>query len=278
MINTANDTFKFIIPADIEKSADGEWRIRGLASTEKKDQQEETIVQKGIDLTPIDKKQGYFNFDHQPGPENLVGVIDGYNKTDKGLYVEGRLFKNHTKAKAIHEIMTSLGNSDKGRVGLSVEGKILERDKTNPKIIKKCQIKNVAITLNPVNAETYADIVKSLTGSNIEFAANEENNAALKTSEAPTFTTQQVASLLKTLGLGGGAANLPPQERSGGDALEPETSKKKLKKLSKVMFKSNMDEILNKIQQLYPNNTRTDIWVAIKDRLEKKFPELSEKA
>lgn len=278
MINTANDTFKFVIPADIEKSADGEWRIRGLASTEKKDQQEETIVQKGIDLTPIDKKQGYFNFDHQPGPENLVGVIDGYNKTDKGLYVEGRLFKNHTKAKAIHEIMTSLGNSDKGRVGLSVEGKILERDKTNPKIIKKCQIKNVAITLNPVNAETYADIVKSLTGSNIEFAANEENNAALKASEAPTFTTQQVASLLKTLGLGGGAANLSPPERSGGDALEPETSKKKLKKLSKVMFKSNMDEILNKIQQLYPNNTRTDIWVAIKDRLEKKFPELSEKA
>jgi hypothetical protein len=41
------------------------------------------------------------------------------------------------------------------------------------------------------------------------------------------------------------------------------------------MYKAHMDEMLDKIQKLYPNNSRTDIWIALKDRLNKKFPELN---
>ncbi len=42
--------FNFIMPASLEKSSEGDWVVRGLASTEDLDQQGEIILQKGIDL------------------------------------------------------------------------------------------------------------------------------------------------------------------------------------------------------------------------------------
>ena len=99
------DTFRFVLPADLEKGADGSYKVKGIASTERIDLQGETIIQKGIDLTPIDKKKGIINWDHAKGPENTIGLLDGYQRTAKGLYIEGRLLKNHTKAKAVREIM-----------------------------------------------------------------------------------------------------------------------------------------------------------------------------
>ena len=53
--------------------------------------------------------------------------------------------------------MESLGKGDQGRMGMSVEGKILERDPSNRNVIKKCQIRAVALTMNPVNADTHCD-------------------------------------------------------------------------------------------------------------------------
>jgi len=290
-----NDKLHFVMPAELEKSENGDWKIKGLASTEQRDQQGEVILQRGMDLTPIDKKQGYFNFDHQPGVENLVGTIDGYSRSAEGLYVEGRLFKNHSKAKALHEIMSSLGESDRGRVGLSVEGRILERDPFNPKIIRKCEIKNVAITLNPVNADTYADLIKSLSGSEFDFQSTEEANLSRninKAKEQPVFTATQVLNLLeKTLGAGIGAATEAPPARTGGDALAKEDldkepkkvldikpmKKGKLKPMSKELYKSSMMQVLDKIQQLYPTCTRMQLWDAVKDRLQTKYPELKGK-
>ena len=90
-----SDTFKIIIPAQLEKSADGEWKVHGLASTNGIDKQGETIIQKGIDLSPVDEGRGILNWDHDNSPENIIGVLDGYKQTSNGLYVNGRLFKNH---------------------------------------------------------------------------------------------------------------------------------------------------------------------------------------
>ena len=132
--------FKFTMPANLSKSDEGEWVVAGLASTGDLDQQGEVIEQKGMDLSPIDKKKGYFNWDHKPGIENLLGTIDSYSQSKKGLFVKGRLFKNKEKSKSVYEVMSSLGKSDVGRIGMSVEGKIIERCKKNPKIIKKCKI------------------------------------------------------------------------------------------------------------------------------------------
>lgn len=344
--NTATpDTFRVVVPADLEKSKDGEWRIRGLASTERADQQGETIIQKGIDLTPIDKKKGIINFDHMKGPENTIGFLDGYAHTPRGLQIEGRLFKNHTKAKAVREIMESLSEGDRGRVGLSVEGRIIQRDPSNPAIILKCQISAVAITLNPVNTDTFADIVKSMNAADsVEINAEEE---ASQVSNEAVFTASQVMAIVqKALSIGAGATGAPDY-KTGGDALQPSdmTSKKKkkelekgeedtdgdvekggpgsgmkghktikdkhgdqshegprmpkemqqaldrasenmsekehekkfgkpkrkMKKMEKSLYKSNLIGILDKLQVLYPTHSRSEIWEAVKDRLDTKF-------
>ena len=284
-----NDDFKFTVPAEITKSKDGEWRVAGLASSSSVDRQGEVILPEGIDATPIAKGKGFFNFDHDNSPENTIGTLDGYKKTASGMYVEGRLFKNHTRAKAVYEIMSSLNKGDKGRVGMSVEGKVIERDPKNPSIIRRCLIKNVALTLNPVNQDTYADIIKSMSasGGEVEFdsTGTQPTVETVTKAEEPTFTPSQVVAMIeKALGVGAGNAQAPA-DRKGGDALGMESmdkkkkadEAKKIKKASKDLFKSQMIELLDKLQTLYPNNSRTEIWAAVQDRLETKFPDLKTK-
>lgn len=286
------DTFQFTMPAEIIKSGD-EYKIGGLASTSGLDQQGESLIQKGIDLTPVDEGKGFFNFDHSNTPEDTLGLIDGYKKDEKGLYVYGRLFKGHKRAEAVYSIMKAMQDSGTGSVGLSVEGKILERDPLNPKIIKRCRIKNIAITFNPVNKDTYASLMKSMSGADIEWEATKDQKSEAKSVD-PIFSAGQVMELVqKALGVGDSYAKEAPGNLTGGDALAQESldkkkkkateegpsielnaKPKKLKKMTKDMYKSNMMDLLNNIQGLYPNNTRSEIWEAVKDRLNKKFPNI----
>ncbi len=288
-MNEITKTFKIVIPAQLTKSEDGEWIVQGLASSSSRDQQGEVILPEGIDATPIDQGRGVLNWDHQKGPENTVGLLDSYKKTKEGFFVKGRLFKNHQKAKSIHEIMSSLGKSDQGRMGLSVEGKILQRDGKDGKTIRKCQISAVALTMNPVNQDSYVDLVKSMNEDEVDFQATEANaETAAKTPAEPLFTAEQVISLIKSLGVTGAAAKVAPGELSGGDALAQESldkkpksiaedsgkPSKKLKKNCKDMYKSQIMEMIDKLCLLYPDNSRAAIWLAVKGRLGTKFPDL----
>jgi hypothetical protein len=275
------DDFKFIVPAEITKSKDGEWRVSGLASTSSVDRQGEVILPDGIDATPIAKGKGFFNFDHDNSPENTIGALDGYKKTANGMYVEGRLFKNHTRAKAVYEIMSSLNKGDKGRVGMSVEGKVIERCSKNPSIIKRCLIKNVALTLNPVNQDTYADIVKSMSSADSVIEFDSTGAASQNAQVAPsagTFTAEQVIEIVQKALSAGAGYTQAPANLSGGAALGMEEMDKKKKskliKKSADLFKSSMMDMLDKLQTLYPDNSRSEIWLAVRDRMETKFPEL----
>lgn len=268
-----SDNFKIIVPATLEKAKDGEWKISGLASTEEVDQQGEILIQKGIDASPIDQKRGYLNFEHKQDPENLVGVLDGYTKDAAGFHVKGRLFKNHAKAKAIYEIMSSLGEDDKSRIGMSVEGSVLERDAKNPKIIKKCKIKNVALTFSPVNDKTFASLAKSL---NCE-AVNQIESYNLQVPEE---------ILQKDLSVGSEYASSTPGELKDGAALSQEDMKakkktckceglckcsKSMKKMTSSIYKSNMVEIMDKLNVLYPEIPKQTLWELFKNRLNTRF-------
>lgn len=112
-LSMADKKFNIIVPTELVKGDDGDWKIMGLASTASRDLQGEVIDQSGLDLTPIDMKKGIFNWDHKKGPENTIGVIDSYRKSKDGLWLQGRLLKNHSKAKAVYEIMTSLNKADR---------------------------------------------------------------------------------------------------------------------------------------------------------------------
>jgi len=300
--------FNIVLPTQLVKGEDGEWKIMGLASTPSRDLQGEVIDQNGLDLTPIEMKKGIFNWDHKKGPENTIGVIDSYKKSKDGLFLSGRLFKKHSKAQAVYEIMSSLNKADTGRMGMSVEGVIKERAGKDGKVIKKAVIHSCALTMNPVNTDTYASLIKSLAdnSADLEFAEDTKETDVLAsvtpetdTADQPMFSANQVLAILeKALGTGAGALSAPAA-LTGGDALkvsnyseEPEKKKKKvdghevdnggtangmaksLKRMNFGLYKSHMFSILNRLQDLYPEYSRSEIWEAVKDRLERKFPEL----
>lgn len=286
--------FTMTIPATLEKTENGEWRIYGLSSNSAIDREQEKINMKGLDLTPIKKGKGTWSWDHGKGPENTIGIIDTFKKTDDELHLGGYLFKNHDRAKSVHQIMSSLGKSDRGRVGMSVEGVIKQRDGKDGKEIKKAVITGCALTMNPVNADTYASLVKSF--SEVEFERDSLGADFLpdvKKEDSLTFTSDQVVSLLeKALSVGDANATQIPSDRSGGDALaredldkdlksvtfsckscnsEPCKCKKSLKKGDSKFFKSQILEALTALQELYPNISRSTLWELFKDRLNFQF-------
>ena len=137
-------------------------RIQGLASTPDLDRDNEEIVQEGLDISDF-VNHGFFNLDHDNS------IILGYPDKEKthitpeGLFVDGYLLDT-PKARDIWETAVALQKSNAPRkMGFSVEGEVLNRDKRGK--ITKAKIMNVAITPTPVNPHaTWDAIVKSMTG------------------------------------------------------------------------------------------------------------------
>lgn len=304
------DNFRFVMPAQLEKANDGKWKIRGLASAEVVDRQGEILVQKGMDLRNIDAKKGFLNWNHDNAPESTIGLLTGYKQEGKKTYIEGELFQKHKKAQAVYSIMEALKEHGSGAMGLSVEGQILKRNDKNPKIIEKCVIRNVALTLSPVFDGSYAELAKSFgAASEIEFDTTKATvtpdgvQTIPNAPEAPVFTASQVVSLFeKALSTGPGALG-PPNTLTGGDALkvegsqeeDDETKEKKpkkvdghtvdngtteagmaktLKSMNYSLYKSHIFTVLNRLQELYPEYSRAEIWEAVRTRLETKFPQI----
>jgi len=261
-----SENFSIILPAQISKSKGDSWRIRGLASTENIDRQGEILLQSGMDLTPIDRGVGSINWEHGEKPEDQIGLLDGYSKENGKVFLEGRLFKKHDRAKAVKQILDSLEDGDVGRLGLSVQGQIVQRNGINDKIVEKCIIDSVAVTLKPVNSDTHVSLIKSMIASDFEFT---------KTKTSSTYTSDQVAELMvKALSIGAGST-AAPDTRTGGDALVVENfgSKKKKKKepiqiqKGEEGYEFKIEKILTQLQDLYPNESRDTLWSALKERL-----------
>lgn len=162
----SENNFKFYVEADVDlkkSQDDGEWYIRGYASTPDSDRQGESLVQKGLDISDF-LNHGYFNFDHDNS--HILGYpTENTHIDDKGLWVEGKLLKGVPIAERMWNLALSLKKSNAPRkLGFSVEGKVLER---NGEQITRAKIYNVAITPNPVNTNaTWEAVVKSFSGNN----------------------------------------------------------------------------------------------------------------
>lgn len=170
------DTFSCFIPAKMvivkggDKGADksGKRWIQGIASTDARDLQGEIVIQGGIDFSYF-LKHGYFNDDHKPGADNKCGQPTEAKLTKNGLWVKGYLFKNpvpdptpeqKTAADKFWDLMQQIETSGSDRkVGFSIQGKVTRR---NGQTIEKCWIHDVAITTQPVNTATWAEVAKSL--------------------------------------------------------------------------------------------------------------------
>lgn len=170
--NSSLDEFDFDMPLFMKGKDDvlGRRYINGVASTEEKDLQDESVLQKGLDISYF-KKNGYFNNDHKPGFENKVGqpteaiikkIKDRFNKSVIGLWVVGYLWPkgSHKVADDIWELAHALeaAGSDR-KLGFSIQGKVLKREGNR---IIKAWIQDIAITPSPVNTASWMDIVTEM--------------------------------------------------------------------------------------------------------------------
>ena len=203
------DTFSCFVPAQMvvvkggDKGADksGKRWICGIASTDGRDLQGEIIDQNGIDFSYF-MKHGYFNDDHKNGPEFKVGQPTEVKLTKNGLWVKGFLFKNpdptkESRADFYWNLMNELSASGSDRkVGFSIQGKVLRR---NGNKIEKCWIQDVAITTQPVNTATWAEIAKSLSAQKWDLMKDEEEKKEAKPAEEAEGSTE------KAMAAGGGS-------------------------------------------------------------------------
>lgn len=148
----------FWMPLEKSLASDGRRVLQGIASTEDWDEQQEQVLQAGLDFQPL-LSHGFINWDHQRGPRFIIGVPEEAKITERGLFVRGWLFSGHPEADAAWQLMETLEKAgNPRRLGWSIEGSVTQR---RGPIIVKAVVRHLALTHQPVNPHTFAELVKS---------------------------------------------------------------------------------------------------------------------
>jgi len=166
-IQQCKNKFNFWVECDIEKggqSGKDEMIVRGIASTADKDADQETLEPVGYILDRF-LEYGFINYNHlgKSDASKIIGEpIDAQVTSDNKFFVKGKLY-NTELGRSVYKLVNVLKKEkSKRKLGWSIEGRALERDPANEKRITKALITGVAITPNPINTNTYVDIVKGV--------------------------------------------------------------------------------------------------------------------
>ncbi|KAF6569090.1 hypothetical protein G9G53_22645 [Paenibacillus sp. EKM206P] len=168
------DTFRLFVPLEksVEMDANGDYIVQGIISSDDTDEQADSISPDGMDTSYFLEK-GWIKWEHGNNPDQFIGEPQDVrvgrfkhptlNKSINGVFIKGRLFANREMSlKAVVAIEDLQKSHSTRRVGWSIEGGVVERDRQTGKIIKSV-LRNVVLTMNPVNTMTYAELVKSFT-------------------------------------------------------------------------------------------------------------------
>jgi len=161
------DVFSQFTPFDLSKaSKDGKtYRVEGIASSEDIDESGEIIKQDGLDWSYC-LKTGAFNLDHKNEPKFILGAPTEVYKTTvggvKATAIRGVLYADKPIVKDVFETAKAMESTGLRRMGFSIEGRVLERDPRNPRIITKAKVLNVSITGNPCNQTATIEMIKSI--------------------------------------------------------------------------------------------------------------------
>ena len=180
-------------------------------------------------------------------------------------------------------------NNRPPRVQMSIEGKILKREGKDRKVITKAKIDKIALTLDPVNRSTYADLVKSLVahdssdGSHFELQSNTGTGVDSPSARAvPNFSDSPspsygISDNIDTLTLDiqtsldrledkldkalsmqtGDAASTLPGDLTGAPAVTKESlDAKKKKNKADDKDKEKLKDVIKSLAKRYP---QTDI-------------------
>lgn len=172
MIIKEKPDFSFFVPVEsdeLEKASKkigsdrySNMLVQGVASDLSVDTDEEVLEPAGFELGRF-LKYGFINYDHRSkdNPKFFIGEPTDAKVENNKFFVKGKLYKDSQTARDLWDTMVMLkGSGSKRKVGWSIEGKALSRHPQNQKRVTKALITNVALTLNPKNSNTYADIVK----------------------------------------------------------------------------------------------------------------------
>lgn len=171
------ETYRVWVPIedDLIKSVDvdektGDYIVSGVMSADHKDEEGDVISPEGMDCSYFLSK-GWIKYEHGNDPDQFIGepleVKVGQfahpttQESVHGVYVKARLFKAREKTKqAVRAIQDLQKSSTKRVMGWSIEGGVVQRDPKTNKIVKSI-LRNVVLTMNPVNTMTWAELQKS---------------------------------------------------------------------------------------------------------------------
>jgi Herelleviridae head maturation protease len=178
--------FKLELPFEVfEKAGESgkERRVAGIISSEHKDRQGETVLQRGLDFSDF-LSNGWINDNHSQATTGVVGypirVERTLHKGKPATRFEGYLLQTKDADK-IWELASALQKTDR-RLGFSIEGKVIRRA-DGGRTIAQARVTNVAVTNCPVNTMTGLDI---LAKSMLAIEGNQEAVAVLKALTAGT--------------------------------------------------------------------------------------------
>lgn len=149
-------------------------RIGGVCTTDRLDKQDERVVAEGLDFSPF-LAEGWYNDNHGRRTIDVVGypsdaryvtkgtiLPTGKKAKRNGWWTEGYLL-NTEEGRRLFALTQALAKSPR-KLGFSIEGKVVERDKRNRTVVTRARVKNVAVTHCPVNTDTEMHaLVKALT-------------------------------------------------------------------------------------------------------------------
>ena len=164
-MKAANPFHVFCTVAAFEKAGDeNPMRIGGIVSTDELDQDDERILQNGLDFSDFLTK-GWFNDNHGKKTGDVLGyptaarlvkkgerLPDASIAKNQGWWAEGYLL-NTPEGRQIWNLAQALEKAPR-KLGFSIEGSVVSRDPKNPRTIRKAKVRHVAITHCPVNVGT----------------------------------------------------------------------------------------------------------------------------
>jgi hypothetical protein len=166
------DLFQFGVPLMKSFSIDenGDVIVEGIASVPKQDHQGEDLDPRGFVLNYFEKS-GWIKWEHKganngpAAPNQFIGEpLEARITPDGAFYLKARLYKDSPFTEQIRGQLELLEKSQSSRkMGFSIEGQALERDPVNKLKVTKAIIRNVVLTMNPVNDGTWVTLCKSLT-------------------------------------------------------------------------------------------------------------------
>lgn len=199
-----NNNFKLFLPLEIIKgksdsNASPQMRMRGIASTGSKDEDGEYLDPSGFELDYF-LKHGFMNWNHQTNndPLSIIGKPTAASVKDDKMVVDFTLFDNHPKAQQVYELQQILQQQGLG-LGLSIEGSVVERDPNNLSKVRKAKITGCAVTPNPKNRDTVAQIIKSHNFNIISAYDNEDEETREKAMMASNYASGKHPLSLESL-------------------------------------------------------------------------------